>query len=304
MKKTLLFTASILSLMLLSCGKKSSGKVAVYNGIAPEMAMEEALYDMDDSIAVSSKKAVARSSDVSANGAFEPAPAEYEAERKLIKTGYATINVPSFENIELNVQNYAKLYGGYITNTFLSETNYSAEIKVPCTRFEEAMNNVGALGDVKSRSQNASDVTDEYYDLESRINSKKILKEKLEGYLKKADSIKDLMEIERQLNSVVSDLEAMEGRMKRLSKQIDYSTISIQAYLPAGFTDTGYDWPDLGEDFKEIGYNIVNFLAGLFIFAIYLVLYGVPILALCAFLFWLLFGKVGLLRKLFGKLKK
>jgi hypothetical protein len=34
------------------------------------------------------------------------------------------------------------------------------------------------------------------------------------------------------------------------------------------------------------------------------VIFGIPLIALAAFFFWLLFGKVGLLVKLFKKLKK
>lgn len=297
MKKSLIFVAGLLGILFISCGKSGKSNVVVSDltstnsavnfkqmkVAAESVAYEDADFDITDN-------------------AVEAPSAEFE--RKLIKNGYVTISVPDFGSIDNMIQNYAKMYGGYITNTFLSEYNYNAEIKVPSSAFDNAMNNMGTLGEVKNRSQNSSDVTDEYYDLESRINTKKILKEKLEGYLKKAASIKELMDIERQLNNVVSELESMEGRMKRLSNQIDYSTININAVLPTGYSDSGFDWPDLKDKFSKLGYNIVNFLAGFLVFILYLVLYGLPILALVAFLFWLLFGKVGLLRKLYNKLKK
>lgn len=297
MKKSLIFVAGLLGILFISCGKSGKSNVVVSDltstnsavnfkqmkVAAESVAYEEADFDLTDN-------------------AVEAPSAEFE--RKLIKNGYVTISVPDFASIDNMIQDYAKMYGGYITNTFLSEYNYNAEIKVPSSAFDNAMNNMGTLGEVKNRSQNSSDVTDEYYDLESRINTKKILKEKLEGYLKKAASIKELMDIERQLNNVVSELESMEGRMKRLSNQIDYSTININAVLPTGYSDSGFDWPDLKDKFSKLGFNIVNFLAGFLVFILYLVLYGLPILALVAFLFWLLFGKVGLLRKLYNKLKK
>lgn len=302
MKKSLFLIAISSCLLIASCGKSKNSNIS-YRTYESNVAMEEALYDMDEAIALtSSKKAVA----TQANGVFIPAevPDVYEVERKLIKNGYVNLSIDSMNDIEQKVQTFAKSYGGYITNTYTSENNYSAQIKVPCNYFEDAMNNAGTLGEVKSRSQNANDVTDEYYDLDSRINSKRILKEKLEGYLKKAESIKDLMEIENQLNIVVSDLESMEGRMKRLSNQIDYSTIDINAYLPTGYIDTGYNWPDLKESFRELGVNIVNFFAKFLVFIIYLVIYGLPIVGLVAVLYWLLFGKIGLLVKLFKKIGK
>lgn len=291
MKKSLFIFAAACCFLLASCGEESA-KSAVYS----DVMVTEAAIMTDSGVRLSKQSVMAEEA--------LPEPESFEAERKLIKTGSVNIEVDNFDSIENSVFTFARNYGGYITNTWMSDTNYSAEIKIPCDKFDQAMNHADSLGKVKSRSQNANDVTDQYYDLESRINSKKILRDKLEGYLKKASSIEELMSIERELNSVISDLESMEGRMKRLSNQIDYSTIILNIYLPAGYVDTGFDWPDIGEDFKEIGYNIVNFLSGFLIFIIYLVLYGIPILALFAFLFWLLFGKVGLLRKLFSKLKK
>ena len=228
----------------------------------------------------------------------------YEQNKKLIKNGFINLSIDSLEDFETKVQNYAALYNGYITNTFMSENSYSAEIKVPGKNFENAMNNAGTLGDIKSRSQNANDVTDEYYDLESRINSKKILRDKLESYLKKAETVKDLMSIEKELNMVISDLEAMEGRMKRLSYEVDYSTINISAYLPTGYTDTGFKWPDFGDYFEKLGFNTVNFLAGFFVVILYIIIYAVPIIILVGFLYWLLFGRIGLLIKLFKFLSK
>lgn len=303
MKKSLLFLMAGITLLNVSCSKSQNG-VAFYKSSVPEMAMEEALFD--DSLAVaSSKKVMARAQKSAVNGVSELyVPTEYETERKLIKTGYVNLQIESLDSFDVMVQNFAKKYGGYITNTHMSENNFSAEVKVPCSNFEAAMNNAGELGKIKSRSQNANDVTDEYYDLESRLNSKKILKEKLEGYLSKAESIKDLMEIENQLNIVVSDLESMEGRMQRLSKQIDYSTISINAYLPVGQIQTGFDWPDLKENFREFGVNVVNFFANLLVFILYLVIYGIPVIGIVAFLFWLLFGKIGLLVKLYKLIKR
>lgn len=307
MKKSVFFTACLLCVLFISCGGSARKNAPVYSDVAYAVSEDNVSYKSE--MAVSSMKKVAD------NGVYADMDAAFEleesvevpapgVERKLIKNGYVTICVPKFDEIENQIQKYAKMYGGYITNTYLSEYNYSAEIKIPSVNFETAMNNAGTLGEVKNRSQNANDVTEEFYDLDSRINTKKILKNKLEGYLKQASSMKELLEIERQLNNVVSELESMEGRMKRLSNQIDYSTININAVLPTGYSDTGYEWPNLKEKFSQLGVNIVNFFAGFLVFLLYLIVYGIPILAVGAFLFWLLFGKVGVLRKLYNKLKK
>ncbi len=120
----------------------------------------------------------------------------------------------------------------------------------------------------------------------------------------KADNIKDMLEIERQLNEVESELESIEGRMKRLTNQIEFSTISLNFTLPVGKTENGFVFPDYGEGFREFAENFFGFLRGFILAICYIVVFGTPLVGLFLLLFWLLFGKVGIIRKIFMKLKK
>lgn len=224
-------------------------------------------------------------------------------ERKLIKTGNITLEISSLSESEAMMIDFAKQFGGYITDSSMYEYSYNATVKIPVEKFEEAMTAAGELGKIKYRSVNSQDVTDEFYDLQTRLETKKIVQKKLESYLASAKDIKDLLEVERQLNNVTSDIEVMEGRMKRLTNQIDYSTLYISMNLPTGFNDEGFVWPDLKEGFREFGQNTVRFFASLFMSIFYIVIFGLPIIALIALLFWLLFGRVGLIIRLFKWLK-
>jgi len=275
-----LFTAAL----FVSCGN-TTYKAAVSPVVNSKMrtanvALESAVYDMaEDSVA-------------------------YETERKLIKTGHITIELETLSESENITSAFAKSFGGYVTNSSSWTNSFNATVKVPADHFDEAMTAAGELGKLKYRSVNNQDVTDEYYDLETRLNTKKTMQKKLESYLSQAKNLSDLLEIERQLNDVTSEVESMEGRMKRLSNQIDYATIEININLPSGYNNDGFEWPDLGEKFRDFGSNFVNFLANGLMFIFYIVVFGIPVIALAALLFWLLFGRIGLLRKLFSKLRK
>ncbi|MCQ2241660.1 DUF4349 domain-containing protein [Treponema sp.] len=225
-------------------------------------------------------------------------------ERKLIKTGNITLESDTLSNSENLITEFAKSFGGYITDSSTYEYSYHATVKIPSSKFEEAMTAAGELGKIKYRSVNSQDVTEDFYDLKTRLDTKKIMRDKLESYLSQAKDIKDLLEIERQLNNVISEIEVMEGRLKRLSNQVDYSTIYIGIELPTGFNDSGFEWPDLGENFRKFGSDFVNFMASLLMGIFYFIVFGVPLLAVLAFFFWLLFGRVGLIVKLIKILKK
>ena len=274
--------------------KSSAKRSSVVN---ENFAVEEAM-EMDN--------AVYNDSNFSEKGDFDieavSSTIDPTKDRKLIINCNLNIEVESLDGVEQTVLNFAKSYGGYVTDSSSYENSYSATIRIPSNKINDAMSAVGNFGKIKYRNLYSEDVTEQFYDLQTRLSTKKIMRSNLEKYLTQAQDIKDLLEIERQLNSVISDIESMEGRMKRLTNQIDYSTLYINMMLPMGFSEHGFIWPDLGEDLKHFGMNFVNFIEKIFVGIFYISIFGVLLIAIVAFLYWLLFGRVGLLIKLFKKL--
>ena len=225
-------------------------------------------------------------------------------ERKLIRTGNVSLEVLSVSDAEEKITAWAKGLGGYITNANTWEGGASFTVRVPSARFDDAMVQTGDFGKVTNRSVNSQDVSDNYYDLQSRLQTKYILRDKLTGYLSQAKDIKDLLEVERQLNSVLEDIDSTESRFKRLAGQVDYSTIYIDMHFARGKDETGIILPDVKDSWNEFVSNVIGFFWGLLKILFYIVIFGIPLVAVAAFFFWLLFGKVGLLVKLFKKLKK
>ena len=225
-------------------------------------------------------------------------------EKKLIKTGNVSLEVTNLVESISKVEAWAESFSGYIASSSSSERNAWFSVRVPSTDFEKAMNSTGELGKILSHGMNSEDVSEQYYDLESRIQNKKVMKQKLENYLKSARDIKDLLQIEKELNSVISEIDSMEGRLKRLSNQVDYSTISVSIALPSNHTDTGFIFPNIGEGFSAFISTFLNFIMGFVKVFFLIVLCGIPVLAALSFFYWILFGNVGLVIRLFDLLKK
>lgn len=223
-------------------------------------------------------------------------------ERKLIRNGYLSVQVSSLNEAALAVEKWVSQYNGYIAESYQNEPMYTYTVRIPSNVFDQAMNSFSDVGKIQSRSVSAEDVTDRYYDLKSRLETKKLLRDKYNQYLKKAESVKDLMEIERNLNDVISEIESMEGRLRLLTNQIDYSTITISLVTASPSYSPSYSVNTI--DFKRVGYNIVNFFIQLFKIIIYIIVYGIPILAIILLLYWLCFGRIGLIKKAFYKLTK
>lgn len=296
MKRIIYFI--LISIFIVSCSKSESLKNRkASKQMAESLMTTNGFYD---SMAVADNVTEVQIEEI---GAVENTQ---NIQRKLIKNGYITITVKDISACAKSVDNFIKEMNGYISNSnvFDNNSSFSYTIRIPSNNFDKAMSLLGDFGKVKNQSISTEDVTDRYYDLESRINTKKVLQEKYAEYLKKADNIKDLLEIEAQLNTVTGDLELIQGQMKRLSNQIDYSTINVTFYSENPYKEeSSIEWPDLTNSWNNFVSKVMAFLVGFIKVIIYIVIFGTPIVGLVLLLFWLLFGKIGLLKKLFRRLK-
>lgn len=305
------------SLFFLSCSKKSASSVRFQRELA-DTAYDESFvtsskswsgngYNPQGAVGLEEEvpEVYSDMSNVIGNKESAEAGSQLQSEvieRKLIRSGNIYLQVSSLEDSAAALEAWVSKYNGYISNSNQYSNSNNFTVRIPAEKFDEAMNSFSGIGKVKSRSVQAEDVTDSYYDLKTRLETKKLLREKYNQYLKKAENIKDLMEIERNLNNVISEIESMEGRLKLLTNQIDYSTISIYMETATPAFSPSYSINKI--DFKRIGYNIVNFVTGLFKILIYIIVYGIPILAVLFLFYWICFGKIGLIRKIFKRLSK
>jgi hypothetical protein len=120
------------------------------------------------------------------------------------------------------VEALARELGGYLA----LRDNTRIVIRVPRGRFNDALGRIETLGDVTNRNVNAEDVTDEYVDLEIRIRNARAVRDRLQALLANA-SVKDALEIEKELARVTTELERMEGRLKLLRDKVAFSTITV-----------------------------------------------------------------------------
>jgi hypothetical protein len=271
---------------------------------APKMAVTNSSADFSDAVVEESWTGVGYNSESTSNSNEVGQLSNQNIERKLIKRGNVNIEVQNLKNAQESVEKWCKDFGGYIESFSENTNSANFNLRIPSVKFDEALNSVGEFGTVKSKNISTQDVSEQFYDLQGRLATKKIMQERLQKYLTQAKDVKDMLQIEKELNNTISEIESMEGRMKRLSGQIEYSSVNIFLELPYRTSDEGFVWPDFLQGFREFLSNCVDFFVGLFGIMVYAIVFGVPIIAILAFLYWLLIGKKGLLIKLFKKLSK
>jgi hypothetical protein len=107
-------------------------------------------------------------------------------------------------------------------------------IRVPATRFDEAMDRLADMAiEVTSRTESGQDVTEEYVDLETRLESLEAARERLLEIMQETRTTKDLLEAERQLTEREAEIESLKGRMQYLaqSAQLAGIRIELQPYI-------------------------------------------------------------------------
>jgi hypothetical protein len=140
----------------------------------------------------------------------------------LIYVAHLTLSVFEVQKDLDRVEELARSVGGYLS----ARTDTQATIRVPRARFQDALQAIEKVGEVLHRDVTAQDVTDEYADLDVRLKNSRAMRDRLQQLLQNA-SVKDALEIEKELGRVTQEIERMEGRLKLLGDQIAYSTISV-----------------------------------------------------------------------------
>ncbi len=163
-----------------------------------------------------------------------------EMERKLIWNADLTIEVKSISNAVEETTAVVKGFGGYIENkSFSRDESARLVLRVPSQSLNGAMGQLEVLGDVTRRYLSSRDVTEEYIDVESRLNNKKVLRDRLTQLLDQASDVKDVLAIEKELNRVQSDIDSMKRRIRSMQGKVDYATIDLdlerkKIYGPVG----------------------------------------------------------------------
>ncbi len=288
-----------------SCSARSGGSGSSPMKFALTEASDEFAGELDGLMAASpeSRGMDAKVSGGSPAGSADQARSKEGQQRdgrKLIKTGDLRLESRDLAKAEASIGALTRELGGYVASSSNSGTYLSMSLRVPQEKFDLALSSLKASARLLSKSESVHDVTLQYVDMESRIATKKILKERYTDYLRRATKVEDLLAVERSLNDVLSELESMESSFKALRDQIDYATISVGVELPPEAQPASER--SIVRGILKVWDGFLGFLNFLVYAILFIILFGLPSVLLLGLLYWLCFGKIGLVRKFFSLL--
>ncbi len=186
-----------------------------------------------------------RSSAMLTEGLTEKRP---ESDRMIIWRASLTLEVKNIGNCVSDIISVIEKNGGFVESKSISgEKRAHLTLRVPSKDLTSTVDNLSKFGKEKRRNISSEDVTEQYIDTEARLKNAIALRDRLRELLKKAKEIEDIVAIERELTRVQSDIDSMEGRLKKLKGKIDFASIDL--YLeqktilgPLGYVAKGIGW--------------------------------------------------------------
>ncbi|TVL84503.1 DUF4349 domain-containing protein [Brachyspira hyodysenteriae] len=220
-------------------------------------------------------------------------------ERKLIVSVDIRVNSKDVEKSYKSIEKKLKEYNGYFDNVESSKNRYYLTIRIPKENLYTFIDFIEQNEKVENKNINTQDVTETYYDTENRIKNREVLLEKLRNYLREAKNIDEILKVEDRINTLTYEIESMKGNLKNLQSSVDYSRVTLNISNPEAIksnTNIYNKYLNLISFLKEFFSSIIFFLIGFIAVAI-------PIVLILALFYYICFGKIGLIKKLYKKIK-
>jgi hypothetical protein len=294
----LLLISAILisSLLLIGCSKKSSQS----NSVSPTQSQSTDkssgnLGLNNEAKSDSSSTGSTASADQSSSGS---STLPQQSSDKIIQTMSLVMETTSFDSTTKAVLQKVSDIGGYVESSSISGISITApgtsqmrrgsfKLRVPKVNYDKFILDVGSLGNVINRTSSSQNVTLQYFDNEARLNSLKLQEQRLLDILKNTGTLKDMLEIEKELANVRYQIENLTSTQKKLDNLVDYATVNIdllevqklQVQKAAPVTL----WQKMSKAFVDSITSLINIFKGLLVvisviipYAVVLGILGIP----------------------------
>lgn len=308
MKKRFLLSAALCAVLLTGCsnakssdmayfaGESNGGSAKSYDGgyyaetaavtTAPSAASYDSYsYEMGDVEEPMSPKA-------SGNDDEATLAADSIQREMLVYSCYMTVDTLDFDASLNSFKSSLEMYGGFIETENFSDggsmgrwyseneqkwKSYSATVRIPSKNYDAFCNSAGELGDLRSKTSNVENLSQEYSDLSTSLGIYEAKEQRYIALLAEITEDEYAVEIERELTEIQIKIANIKTRMNRISTDVAYSYVyftlnEVKEYVSEPVkTDTFLD--RLAYTLSDAGETFLDFLEGLLFFLIYTVPY-------------------------------
>ena len=207
-------------------------------------------------------------------------------DRKIIYNASIFLIVKDTEQTAQDIETMANSMDGYVAsmNGYRQDDRmiYDITIRIPAGKFDNSLTALRNLAvRVENENINTNDVTDQYYDIDARLDTLKATEKELTQLLKetreRGGKVEDIMKIYDRLIQIRSEIESLQGQLNRLDKLTAFSTIDIHLEPSVLNQPIGTKGWNPAETVKKSLQALISILTGLVNFLIALVIVVVPV---------------------------
>jgi hypothetical protein len=153
------------------------------------------------------------------------------AERKIIWNASMDIEAEDAAGLHERLASRAAALGGYeYANEIRHYEGYSvvhATYKVPPESLRAFMEYAGQEGKIVNSILSSDDVTEGYYDAQIRLDTKRKSLERYYELLAEAESVEAILQLQRIIDGITEEIEALEGRLRMWDVLTDMATVRV-----------------------------------------------------------------------------
>lgn len=240
------------------------------------------------------------------------------ADRKVIFNANITVEVEDFNESYGKIQSIIS-GNGFVQNSNVTKDRYYDEdgnekytsrgvivIRVAREKFDTVLANIKGLGNVLEENIYTDDVTDKYFDVESRLKILRLEEERLLAYLADIKDPETIFKYEKRLTEVRQEIESYTGTLRKWDNLVELSTITINLREvrpdnnPRVSSIKKTYWQKLADKFVSSLKGTIKFLGNVVIFLAQ-VLPALVFLGLAFIAFYLV---IRFVRKQLGRIKE
>ena len=181
-----------------------------------------------------------------------PAPANGNAKplpelRKVIETAQVTLETKDLPTTESRVRERLSTRKGILSSANVTldgngRRTGNFTLRIPAGQLQDFVNELASLPDVivRQRSISSQDVTEEYVDITARLENMQRHEKRLREILATANTVEEVLKVEKELATVRTQIESTTGKLKALSGKIEMSTLQLRISEVAVITETNF----------------------------------------------------------------
>ncbi len=145
-----------------------------------------------------------------------------------------SIVAKNYDEASAAIEKLAKARGGYTEkldghSQSGSSRSLSASLRVPANQLDAFLADLRQLGHVEADSLANEEVSAEYVDLQARLHVAQATERSLVALLAtRTGRLEDVLDVERELARVRSEIESMQGQSALMLHQVSYATVQVE----------------------------------------------------------------------------